>query len=326
MNDNETSLLEEFEKIKADLSLWGAYVDYCLKTKVLTELAETHMVKLSPIFRLKSDKSYLGKALYRHVFYNNPLLEIQDKIATRVVLLKSDQVERAATLILGFDGWDSYTTKDPKGEIEDQPKIFDYQSWHVVVKPNDKWNESQIDKSLLTCEIQIRTLLQHAFAEISHDSTYKGVYRNDFEILRHLSKSMALMESTDDYFCKIYELMGNEQRELMIFTNELVKLFKSFNSTFSKSELNYDLTNKIFVLFNKQKVDLSQLERFIISHKSDLQRAIRPKNGLLFEQPVILLIAYYLFNHNSLLKENWPLNKESLVNVFESFNFSYERY
>ena len=83
-------------------------------------------------------------------------------------------------------------TKDIDQEIEDKPNIFDYQSSHIVVRPLESDNNFSTELiNSLTCEIQIRTLLQHAFAEVSHDSTYKGPYKNDKEILRRLAKAMA---------------------------------------------------------------------------------------------------------------------------------------
>ena len=78
------------------------------------------------------------------------------------------------------------------------------------------WMFDNSVKPYLTCEIQIRTLLQHAFAEVSHDSTYKGPYKNDKGILRHLAKSMALMEATDDYFCNIFSLTSDEKYIMQI--------------------------------------------------------------------------------------------------------------
>ena len=204
MNSKEEKILSSFSEIEAKLENWGTFVDTKLM-EVLSDFIETCIVKIPPRHRVKDKISFLYKALYRKKTYENPILDIEDKIGTRVVVLKSSDVDDVAEKIAESSFWISKTTRDIRREIEDSPKLFDYQSVHIVVSPTNETADYPDEiKPLLTCEIQIRTLLQHAFAEISHDSTYKGPYKNDREIIRSLSKSMALMEATDDYFCNIF--------------------------------------------------------------------------------------------------------------------------
>jgi ppGpp synthetase/RelA/SpoT-type nucleotidyltranferase len=211
MNEQEQNILKEFNNLRDNLDSWGAYVDKELLKILQEDFINNNLLKIYPNYRLKQSKSYLYKALYRKKEYTNPLIDIEDKVGTRIVLLKSDDIEKAADIILNHTEWDAKITKNLTDEIENKPKLFDYQSMHLVVKPKEDKGYNNEIKDLLTCEIQIRTLLQHAFAEISHDSTYKGPYKNDKEILRHLAKSMALMEATDDYFCQIFTMMSNEE-------------------------------------------------------------------------------------------------------------------
>lgn len=213
MNELEEKILQEFNSIKLELQVWGDLVDNkYLIDQILKDMINDKLIKILPSFRLKDDKSYLFKALYREKLYTNPIENIEDKIGTRIVVLKSDDIKVIQEKILVASFWESTLTKDIDQEIEDKPNIFDYQSSHIVVKPlsSDKNFKSGMVNSL-SCEIQIRTLLQHAFAEVSHDSTYKGPYRSDKKILRQLAKAMALMEATDDYFCNVYEKMSDEK-------------------------------------------------------------------------------------------------------------------
>src|SRR5690606_13413889 len=205
-----------------------------------------NIVKIFPSHRIKEEISFLSKALYRRKLYNDPFVDIEDKVGTRIVVLKSNDIEIVSNKIMKCNKWQAKITKDIQQEIEDKPHIFDYQSLHIVVWPSedDPLFEKEI-KSHLTCEIQIRTLLQHAFAEVSHDSTYKGPYKNDKGILRHLSKSMALMEATDDYFCNIFELMSDEKRYYTQYLKEIIELYTSFN-TFDRQDLDYFVTDSIF--------------------------------------------------------------------------------
>lgn len=325
MNEIERNIVKELNSVRNDLEAWGTHVDHVLVNQVLEELITNNTIKLWPKHRLKGDRSYLFKVLYRERKYTQPLVEIEDKVATRIVLLKSDYIQKVADLIMSYDGWNSKMTKNLQDAIEDQPKQFDYQSCHIVVWPKEDYKAGCANE-ILTCEIQIRTLLQHAFAEVSHDSVYKGVYRNDGEILRHLAKSMALMESTDDYFCEIFDLMANEQRTSSIFIKELIRLYMKFAPDFDKSKMNYDLNYRIYDLMQSQPITIDELDAFIVTHGEPLRRAIKPKNGLLFAEPVILIVAYYLFKQRDWLKINWPLSHESLETVFQAFNISFDRY
>ena len=62
---------------------------------------------------------------------------------------------------------------------------------------------------------------------MSHDNVYKGPFKNDKSISRHLAKSMALMEAADDYFCRIFELMTNKERPHNAYFEHLLTLFKN---------------------------------------------------------------------------------------------------
>lgn len=237
MNKKEQEILEQFNSIKSYLKTWGENVDTFLIEKLLQDMIGEHLIKIYPSFRIKDDKSYLFKALYRKKNYPNPIENIEDKIGTRIVVLKSDDIKIVQQRILEANNWDSKLTKNIDQEIEDKPNIFDYQSSHIVVKPLDSNNDfpNEVINSL-TCEIQIRTLLQHAFAEVSHDSTYKGPYKNDKEILRRLAKAMALMEATDDYFCNIFNMMSDEKRHYAHYLKEMISLFRQFDEKFDNTD------------------------------------------------------------------------------------------
>ena len=157
------------------------------------------------------------------------------------------------------------------------------------LKPTDSNYESGTHEQL-TCEIQIRTLLQHAYSEISHDSTYKGPFMNDKEILRQLAKSMALMEATDDYFCDIFNKMSDDKRKFANFLNELFTLYLGFNAFFKKEELDFDLTKLAFLLLDKKDIAISDIKDFCVRNITDLTTAIVPQNGYLFEQPICILL------------------------------------
>ena len=119
-------------------------VEYIVtKTEVEAFLLEASLIKKHrPKYniRLKDDKSYLFKALYRKKNYLNPIENIEDKIGTRIVVLKSDDIKIVQQRILEANFWVPKLTKNIDQEIEDKPNIFDYQSSHIVVRPLDNDN------------------------------------------------------------------------------------------------------------------------------------------------------------------------------------------
>lgn len=327
MNNRENEILEQFHALKPHLKTWGNIVDSNLVESLLQDMVDEHLIKIYPSYRIKEDKSYLFKALYRKKNYTNPIENIEDKIGTRIVVLKSDDIKIVQQRILDANFWVSKLTKNIDQEIEDKPNIFDYQSSHIVVKPleNDNHFPTEVINSL-TCEIQIRTLLQHAFAEVSHDSTYKGPYKNDKEILRRLAKAMALMEATDDYFCNIFNMMSDEKRHYALYLQEIINLFRQFNKGFDNSELNLSITDSIFDLLEVENIPIQELEVFTTKHHKELLKYIKPQNGLLFQQPTIILTLYYFYNKRTFLKENWTLNNEVLKSIYKTTGTSFDDY
>lgn len=325
MDSTEANLLQDFRHIAPHLDVWGDYVDKVLIDTVLSNISD--VVKIPPVHRRKDEKSFIFKALYRKKQYTNALLDIEDKVATRVVVLKSDDIKFVAERIKNHSFWDFKVSKEIDKEIEDKPQIFDYQSFHIIVWPNDKCQKFSSEiKPFLTCEIQVRTLLQHAFAEISHDSTYKGPYKNDKSIIRHMAKSMALMEATDDYFCKIFEIMSDDKMYFASWISELTEEFKAFKPDFDKTTIDLPVTDLVFELLEKKKVDINEVKAFIQKHSKRIAGIVRLSKSSLVSQPIFLLIFYYLIKHKSFLKEEWPLNQESLKIVFHSAGESFNSY
>jgi putative GTP pyrophosphokinase len=311
MNEQEEKILKEFTDYKPTLEAWGKSVDEKLLS-VLNELDIEHHIKIYPKCRLKNDDSYLSKALYRRKPYTDPILDIEDKIGTRVILLKSDDVYRAASLIQASEFWNAKVTKNLQEIIEEKPNEFDYQSVHIIVWPKEEFEGKSGDElKILCCEVQVRTLLQHAFAEVSHDSTYKGPYKNDKEIIRNLAKSMALMEATDDYFGEIFDIMKDDTRFYRNYLNELVRIFGELYPSFQKETIDVPFTDIIFEL-NPKNYPISIIEQHVQKRGVILKETISEAPNFIARQPVFLFLDYLAHNHRTVLNSNWPLGPDVL--------------
>lgn len=326
MNELEKKILNEFRGLQKSLEKWGAMVDGYIMD-ILDKDPIIHHLKIKPKYRLKAESSYLEKAIYRNKRYKKHLEDIEDKVGTRIVLLKSDDVTKVAELLLGQTIWQAKKTKDTFDYAVEEANLFSYQSLHLVCKPP----ENSVDfpaKEIpcLTCEIQIRTLLQHAFAEISHDSTYKGVYRNDKDMLRKLAKSMALMEATDDYFCEVFEMMADQKRYYRNYLNELIIVFKKFVPTFQESDLDYKVSDTIFELLQITQVDVDAINVFTQRKEKEVRAALTNLDSYLTKQPIILILLFFIETYPNQLKENWFLSESILKEFFNSMGISYDSY
>lgn len=327
MNSKEKDLLDSYNALKPHLENWGNIVDDKLMGIALSCFSDPQKIKIPCSKRIKSDESFISKALYRGKEYDQPLLETEDKVGTRIVVLTTDDVNTIAAAALKNDFWNVKTTKDFNEINELNPESFSYQSYHLVVTPKPSNQDFiGVDYNLISCEIQIRTLLQHAYSEISHDSTYKGPFKNDKEIIRQLSKSMALMEATDDFFCDLFKKMSDETRVYAALVKELQRLYLKFNPNYDLKNVDFALTRILLSLYDQKNLTLTDIETFTVKYEKEISTAISNEFGYLIKQPVFLLPSYYLFNHQTFLVNNWPLSQESLSTLFLSFGFSRTNY
>lgn len=325
MNDYEEEVLSKYRGLYDDLKKWAKYVDDKLYNEILAEFKRSYRIKIPPKYRIKDELSYVAKALYRGKGYDDPLNLIEDKIGTRVVFLLSTDVINASKLVEDSPIWKAVKTKEYDAVHKKNPDAFGYQSIHIVVRPVDQ-SQYQNNINLITCEIQLRTLLQHAYSELSHDSTYKGAFKNDLEIKRRLSKSMALMEATDDYFCEVNKMIGDESRIMRNFTNELIEIYKTFNKDFVIESLDRRVLELFYELFEKlgHTYDITEVEKHFTNeiYKNKLIHVIKESSSYLTLQPAIVLIAFLVEQHRSSLRKYWPLDSFMLDKTFIDFGIS----
>lgn len=297
MNMEETKLRKDFQTLLPSLIKWMDKVKMLLDED-LKGMSKQLKVKISSSFREKDIESFIGKALYRKKSYKDPMLDIEDKIGGRVVFLVSKDVNEAYEILESDNRWNCKTTRHIEKEIGEQPNSFDYQSIHIVVWPTDSDGDfSENEKKYLTCEIQLRTLLQHAYAEMSHDNVYKGPFKNDKKILRHLAKSMALMETADDYFCRIIDQMTDKERPHNAYFGDLLKLFKEMEPSFDDNEIDWGFTDDVFSLLVLKNVPIQCLRDYVQSTREKIELAIKNNQTHIIRQPAFLLLAYYLLKH-----------------------------
>lgn len=139
--------------------------------------------------------------------YSNPLVQITDKAAIRIITYFLSTVDSVcATIEQQFD----VTEKDKR--INSDPNRLGYQSIHYLVKYSKaRYELPEYNRYAgLVAEIQVRTILQHAWAEIEHDIQYKAVSILPSQIRRRFASLAGLIEIADREF----QAIENDNRDL----------------------------------------------------------------------------------------------------------------
>lgn len=315
---SEDQIKRAYSALYPDLEKWGAYVD--AKIKELIRSYKYGEIQILPKYRVKEEQSFANKALYRKS-YTDPMHEIEDKIGTRIVALVTDVVDKIAKDLQLCSAWNIKESKSKHEIFEVDPDKFGYQSIHYIVTPKDNCCTFACeDRSLLTCEIQVRTLLQHAYAEISHDNVYKGPFNKDPIILRQLAKSMALMEVADDYFCKTLRQVSNPQNEEAMLLNYLIDKFKAIKGLQQTPNFDKNLAEDILSLSEKDLVSIGEIDTFLESNP-DIIEAIKHGESIICQQPIIILLAYYIVNKPYTL-EKWDISADTHKALRRSLGYS----
>lgn len=128
------------------------------------------------------------------------LSDVTDLSGVRIICYFADQVDIVAKLIE-----DNFRVH-PESSIDKRkildPDRFGYLSLHYVVelsKERASLPEYKRFKNLL-CEVQMRSILQHAWAEIEHDLGYKSAIEVPRDIRRRFCRLAGLLELADDEF------------------------------------------------------------------------------------------------------------------------------
>ena len=142
--------------------------------------------------------------------------DITDILGARVICFYSDEVYKVARRIEKFFVVDRANSCDKRTLLKEDS--FGYLSLHYVcsLPKGQGYPEAMCEKRF---EIQLRTGLQHIWAAINHETTYKSEFDVPREIKRCLSRLAGLMELADEEFINVRDRMEHyteETREKII--------------------------------------------------------------------------------------------------------------
>ncbi|HUT32556.1 MAG TPA: RyR domain-containing protein [Planctomycetota bacterium] len=180
--------------------------------------------------RAKQIPSFAEKIIRKRADYTDPneplppdpLVRITDLCGARVIAQTSDQVDKICQFIEKAFDIDWPNSADNNQRLK--PCEFGYRSVHYIVMVNpEKLKAAGIEAEVpaellgyepelagapaasrpLKAEIQVRTLLEHAWADIGHDMTYKTEFKVPDRILRQFAQVAAVLEGADRDFGRL---------------------------------------------------------------------------------------------------------------------------
>lgn len=181
------ALLAEYDRALPLLEERGEAVARRLRELLAAEPSlKVHSVS----WRLKSRESLAGKLARPDKSYSD-LWMLTDLVGVRVITYFADGVDRVGELVEANFPVDFERSIDKRRR---EPTEFGYRSLHYVCPIGRPLPEHAY------YEIQARTVLEHAWAEIEHDLGYKATDEIPLAVRRRLSRLAGLLELADQEF------------------------------------------------------------------------------------------------------------------------------
>ena len=207
MNQSHKKIVDGYSVSRGSYEDCLNYVENTVKNIIKSQSINVHEI----IGRVKTVESLEGKVKRKN--YSN-LAEITDLCGIRIITYFSDDVDKIAELISQEFEVDVENTID-KRKSED-PTKFGYVSLHYVVGLREENTSPTLYGRFknIKLEIQIRTVMQHAWAEIEHDLGYKSKEDIPDQYRRQFSRLAGLIELADDNFLQLKNNINSYEQEI----------------------------------------------------------------------------------------------------------------
>ena len=197
---HEGQLLTQYLSVQPQFELVARHV----RELIATQLGNIKIQNIE--HRAKNSTSFLKKC---HKLddndsakYDDPFNQITDIAGVRVICFVNSDVDKICDIVLKTFSADNI---EDVGERIFQKGRFGYQSKHILVNLTKSTYLPECSYiHNVYCEVQVRTLLQHAWAEMEHDIQYKGETVPDTLRRRFLALA-GLLDIADGEFERIQQ-------------------------------------------------------------------------------------------------------------------------
>ena len=199
---------------KLDAHAQAILEEYRQQRPVFAKMRETIPAQVRALFdeagivvasiesRVKEEKSLAGKLELKGAKYGS-LADITDIFGMRIITFYVDDVDKVASVVerLFEVDWDNSVDKRKLHEVD----RFGYMSLHYICRHPD---------FPFRFEVQMRTILQHAWANMNHDTGYKSDVEVPREYMRNMNRLAGMLELVDEQFSRIRTEINDYRRQV----------------------------------------------------------------------------------------------------------------
>jgi ppGpp synthetase/RelA/SpoT-type nucleotidyltranferase len=261
--DINTNLNSEYDE---RAFIYGRISTY-MKVELTSLLWSKQIPFLTIDSRIKTLDSFIEKVDRKG--YLNPFYQMEDFCGFRIICYyQSDMIKISCLINEEFEVLESFNKEDSMKENE-----FGYRSYHIIAKIPKGRSPLIIEDSFseYKFEIQIRTVLMHAWAEIQH----KLAYKNEDQIAPSMRKEFAFLSAKLEESDYQFERLKNESEQIQKdFKDKVEKQGISKEEKFNLDSFRVLLES----MFPNRKEDLNGISKLleqIREAKLDVSEAIK---------------------------------------------------
>lgn len=301
-----------------------------LKDKLIVLIKELLLEKVNyhHIYSRVKEKNSLEKKIDTKAGKYSIIDDITDVVGCRIISYFEDDVEKIVNIIRKEFDIDEENSVNKKAILESDK--FGYLSYHLVCKiSSNRLLLPEYEKYKdIKFEIQIRSILQHAWAEIEHDIGYKSSVGIPKELKRKFSRIAGLLETADENFCEIKKAIEIYEERIGNNKDEFFQTDLNLNSLqlFTKeSPIVIELDNYIMNADGQSSLDTEIDQNSLATYLDRLSyfniKTIQELNDLLISKKTILekFSSKFLLNY----KEEDLIDEGSFPKGITYFYLSY---
>lgn len=204
-----TMLLSDYRE---QVSVFEKMKDVALQA-LRSNLDENGVIVTALEARVKTEKSLAGKLELKGAKYAT-LSDITDLMGIRVIAFYLDDVDKVAALAEKLFDIDWQESVDKRKMY--QLNSFGYLSLHYIcrIPRSVYYDPAHPEVNEYRFELQMRTALQHVWANMYHDTGYKSGVEVPADHLRNLNRLAGMLELADEQFSRIRTEINDYRRRV----------------------------------------------------------------------------------------------------------------